>query len=89
MEYILEDGTVLTNEMVDEMADKIEREGLPGKTVKILIAPVGRPMVSDEELAMIGVKVPLSWKAKLDAKAAMENLTRSQYLRKVISDAIL
>lgn len=36
----------------------------------------------------MGFKVPMSWKARIDAKAALENLTRSQYLRKIVADAI-
>lgn len=88
MDVVLKSGTVLTEEMMGEIGDAFDRGEEPGETARVLIAPVGRPMISEEELTSMGFKVPMSWKARIDAKAALENLTRSQYLRKIVADAI-
>lgn len=88
MTYILKDGTILTEEMIEELADQAERGIYPGETVEVIIAPPGRPSLCDEELVTVAFKVPRSYRDKLDAKAKSLNETRSQFMRDVLAAAL-
>ena len=81
MEYITQGGDVLTDQDIEEIAERLERGGLPGKWGRVL---VGRPRISSEQLKLIGVKVPESEVRAVDEKAAQNGQTRSQRLRQLI-----
>lgn len=81
MEYITQGGDVLTDQDIEEIAERLERGGLPGKWGRVL---VGRPRISSERLKLIGVKVPESEVRAFDEKAAQNGQTRSQRLRQLI-----
>ena len=88
MSITLKDGFVLTDEMIEEIADKAERGELPGKPGRFIIAPPGRPRLSDEELVTIAFKVPASRRDQIDAAAASKGQTRSEFLRDVLEQAL-
>ena len=81
MKYVTQGGDVLTDQDIEEIAERLEREELPGKWGRIL---VGRPRISSEQLKLIGVKVPVSKVRAFDEKAARNGQTRSQRLRQLI-----
>lgn len=81
MEYITQGGDVLTDQDIEDIAERLERGGLPGKWGRVL---VGRPRISSEQLKLIGVKVPESEVRAFDEKAAQNGQTRSQRLRQLI-----
>ncbi len=81
MQYVTREGGVLTDQDIEEIAERLERGELPGKWGRIL---VGRPRISSEQLKLIGVKVPESAVRAFDEKAARNGQTRSQRLRQLI-----
>ena len=81
MSYVTRDGVELSDEQLDELARRFEREGLPGHSGRVL---VGRPRISAEPLRLVGAKVPESLISAFDAKAREHGETRSQRLRRLI-----
>lgn len=81
MSYVTRDGATLTDEAIEELAERFERGELPGHPGRIL---VGRPRISPEKLRLMGAKVPESLVSAFDGKAAAHNQTRSQRLRMLI-----
>ena len=88
MEYRLKDGSVLTDEMIEALAEDIEKNGLPGKPGKYLIGPPGRPRLSDEDLVTVAFKVPRSKREEMDEVAARRDQTRSEFLRDALEAAL-
>lgn len=88
MPYRLADGTILTDEQIDELADKAEHGELPGKAGKLLVAPPGRPRISKEDLVTIAFKVPRSRRDELDRAAAARSESRSEFLRHALDVAL-
>lgn len=88
MAYVLKGGAILTEEMIEELAEQAEKGIYPGETVEVVIAPPGRPPLCDEELVTVAFKVPRSYRDKLDAKAKSLNETRSQFLRDALVAAL-
>ena len=84
----LADGTILTEAMMDEIAEQMEKGIIPGKPGRILIAPPGRPRISDEELVSLAFKVPRSQREAIDCAAAERNQTRSEFLRAAVEAAL-
>lgn len=89
MEYILKDGSVLTEEMIEELAEAAERGNLPGTPGEYIIAPPGRPRLSDEELVTVAFKIPRSQCDALDEKAKEKNQSRSQFMRTALAQALM
>lgn len=88
MEYRLKDGTIITDEMIEELAEDIEKNGLPGKPGKFLVGPPGRPRLSDEDLVTIAFKVPRSRRDELDRAASSHGQKRSEFLRDALEAAL-
>jgi hypothetical protein len=88
MPYRLADGTVLPDEQIDDLAEKVEHGELPGKAGKLLVGPPGRPRISEEELVTIAFKVPRSRRDELDRAAAARNESRSEFLRDALDAAL-
>lgn len=88
MGYKTKSGHVLTDEMIEEIAEAAERGEYPGKPGKIIVAPPGRPSLYDEELVTVAFKIPRSFREKLDKQAASKNETRSQFMREALEAAL-
>lgn len=88
MAYRLSDVTTLTDEQIDELAERAERGDLPGKAGKLLVAPPGRSRMSDEDLVTIAFKVPRSCRDELDRAAAAKSESRSELLRHALDAAL-
>lgn len=50
---------------------------------------VGRPPLTDEDLATIGARIPESTKKQMKKVAKRKGMTMSQFIRKLIEDAIV
>lgn len=88
MEYRTKSGAVLTDETLEELAEKAERGEYPGDPGKVIIAAPGRPPLCDEELVTVAFKIPRSYRDRMDAKATSLNETRSQFLRDALEAAL-
>jgi hypothetical protein len=89
MQYKTKSGYVITDEMLEQFAEACERGEYPGTPGEFIVAPPGRPQLyPSEELVTIAVKVPRSFRDKLDEKAKAEHETRSQLLRKILNDTL-
>ena len=88
MEYKLKDGSVITDEMVEELGEAIERDGLPGKPGKFLVGPPGRPRISSEDLVTVAFKVPSSKRDQRDRAAKARGQRRSEFLRDALEAAL-
>jgi len=74
-------GVELTDEMIEQIADAFERGEWPGTESKIV---QGRPLMFGEELQSVTFKVPVRKVAVLDSKAASLDMSRSDYLRRLL-----
>lgn len=81
-------GTVLTVEMMDEIAENAEKGILPGKPGKFLVGPPGRPRISSEDLVTVAFKVPSSKRDQLDRAAKARGQKRSEFLRDALEAAL-
>ncbi|MCL2403844.1 MAG: hypothetical protein FWC86_06435 [Coriobacteriia bacterium] len=91
MAYVLKDGSILTEEMIEEWGEAAERGELPGgpDDWEWVIKPPGRPQLyPNEELVTVAFKVPAAFRDLIDSKAKENEITRSDYLRKVVSTAL-
>ena len=87
-DVVLANGEILTEEMMDELDAQLEQGILPGKTVRMWVAPSGRPRLSEEELVPLAFKVPRSQREAIDCAAAERDQTRSEFLRDAVAAAL-
>ena len=87
-EYVLKGGTTLTDDQIEELAQKAEQGAYPGSPGAWVIRPQGRPTQFAEDLVTVTLRVPASMRDALDQKARAEGKTRSQFLRQAIAQAI-
>jgi len=74
-------GIVLSDEILEQIAEAFERGDWPGTESKIIR---GRPRMFGEELQSVTFKMPASKVATLDSKAASFHMSRSGYLRSLL-----
>jgi hypothetical protein len=90
MEYKTKSGYVLTDEMIEALGEACERGEYPGTPGKFIVAPAGRPKICpSEDLVTVAFKVPKSQRDLLDAKAAQEKSTRSEFMRKILDKTLI
>lgn len=82
MSVTTKNGTVLTDEMIDRMAEACERGEYPGKPTGEIL--VGRPLMFGEEMRPVTFKVPIAKAEQIGARAAELHLSRSDYLRMLV-----
>ena len=87
-EYVLKGGATLTDDQIEELAQKAEQGDYPGSPGAWVIRPQGRPTQFAEALVTVTLRVPASMRDALDPKARAEGKTRSQFLRQAIAQAI-
>jgi len=76
-------GIELTDEMIEQIANAFERGEWPGTKSRIV---QGRPLLLGEELQSITFKAPTRKVAALDRKAASLDMSRSDYLRRLLDE---
>jgi predicted DNA binding CopG/RHH family protein len=84
MDFIAENGKVITDEMFDQMAKEYEDETWDAS--KLGKATAGRPSIADEEVVPITFRLPASKVRALDAKASAHGSTRSKELREAVGE---
>ena len=83
MGLITKNGIELTDEMIEQIAEAFERGEWPGGESRIV---QGRPLMFGEELQSVTFKVPIRKVAALDRKAAGLDMSRSDYLRRLLDE---
>ena len=86
MDVKAENGQVITDEMLDEMAKKYEDGTWGGKLGKLV---VGRPSLADEEVKSVSFRLPVSKIAVMDARAEAKGKTRSEFIRETIESELV
>jgi len=79
MSIMTKNGTVVTEEQLDEWAEACERGEYPGKPTGEIM--VGRPLMFGEEMKPVTFKETASKIAAINARAAELDMSRSDYLR--------
>lgn len=79
MSITTKNGTVVTEEQLDEWAEACERGEYPGKPTGEIM--VGRPLMFGEEMKPVTFKETASKIAAINARAAELDMSRSDYLR--------
>ena len=88
MEYKMKGGGTLTEADFDRLGEACERGEYPGEPGEWVVRPQGRPPLCDEELVTVAFKIPRSRRDELDAAAAAQGTSRSQFLRRALERAI-
>ena len=86
MEHRAENGQTLTDEMLDQMAQKYEDGTWGGKMGKLAL---GRPSLAEEEVKSVSFRLPISKIAMIDARAKAKGETRSEFLRDLIEGELV
>lgn len=81
MERIARDGTVLTDELLDEMAKEYEAGTWEGPLGEVVM---GRPRLFDEELETVSFRLPKSRVDALEAAAKRRGETKSDLFREAV-----
>lgn len=81
-------GRILTDEVIEELAERVERGEYPGESGKMLAASQGARLLDNEELVVVSIQIPRSLCDRLDQAASGKNETRSQFLREALEAAL-
>ncbi|MDR1422220.1 MAG: hypothetical protein LBI64_05080 [Coriobacteriales bacterium] len=84
MSVTTKSGRILTDEMLDKMAEACERGEYPGTPVGEIL--VGRPLLFGEELKPVTFKETERKIAAIDRRAASLDVSRSDYLRHLVDE---
>ena len=85
MEYRSEEGVLLTDELLDALANEYEDgtwEGAGSVTR-------GRPRLCDEDMETISVRIPKSKIVEIDIVSKRSGESRSDFIRNAIDHALL
>ena len=77
-----ENGKIITPDKIERWAQQAEKGHYPGRRGEI---SVGRPPLTDEELAVVTFKCPPSVVAQMDKRAKTQGISRSSFLRNAIA----
>jgi hypothetical protein len=83
MSITTKNGITLTDEMMEQIAEAFEHGEWPGTESRIV---QGRPLMFGEELQSVTFKAPARKVAALDQKAATLDMSRSDYLRRLLDN---
>lgn len=85
MKYVAENGTELTDELLDDMAAEYENGGWSG----VGKVSAGRPRSFGEEMETVSFRVPKSRIAALERIASSRGETKSELFRDAIDRMLL
>lgn len=86
--YIKKDGSVISEEWMEQIGEAAERDELPGVVVTTQ-THVGRPrLFEDDELVTISVRLPKSRLDAVEQRARREGETRSDFIRSAVDRAL-
>ena len=86
MSVVLKSGVVLTDEMIDKLADEWENDTWSGSLGKVVM---GRPRISDDELVNVTFRLPKSQIESIDRVAEKQGESRSEFLRNAAVRALV
>ena len=86
MAYVADDGTVLTDELLDQWAKEYEDGTWEGHLGEVTY---GRPKLYDEDMETISFRLPESRIKAVEVVAAREGKTKSEFFREAIDQALL
>ena len=84
MGIVTKSGNILSDEMVDQMAEACERGDYPG--IPTGEVTIGRPLLFGEELRPVTFKETARKIAAIDCRAASLDMSRSDYLRHLVDE---
>lgn len=85
MEYRTESGELITDAMLDAMAEEYENGSWSGHGKVAL----GRPRIYDEDMETVSFRIPKSRIAAVEAVAKRRGETKSEFFREAIDMALL
>lgn len=85
MQYIADNGAVLTDSDLDSMAAEYEAGSWSG----IGEVTMGRPKLYDEDLETVSFRLPRSRIAAVEAVAKSRGESKSEFFRRAVEDALL
>lgn len=85
MEFETESGAVVTDEMLDKMAEEYENGTWSGHED----VATGRPKLYDEDMATVSFRLPCSRIRAVDAVAKRRGMRKSDFFREAIDKALL
>jgi hypothetical protein len=89
MGYKKKDGTVVTDDWMDTIAEAAEKDRLPG-VILSTETHAGRPrMYDDDELKTISFRLPLSRISAIERAAKRKGESRSEFLRDAVDKALI
>jgi hypothetical protein len=89
MAYKKKNGSIVTDEWMDTVADAAEKGELPGSVTHTEVH-LGRPrMYGDEELKTISFRLPASRIPAIEAAARQKGESRSDFIRDAVDKALI
>lgn len=85
MEHRADDGTVLTDEMLDKMAEEYEKGTWHGHGEVVM----GRPKLYDEDMETVSFRLPRSRIRAVEAAAKQRGESKSDFFRKAIDRELM
>ena len=85
MDQIAEDGTVMTDAVLDALAEEYEKGTWHGHDA----IHVGRPRLYDEELATVSFRIPKSRVDAIERIAKEHGESKSEFFRRAIDLALM
>lgn len=86
MDFIAENGMILTDKDFDEIAKEYESGDWEGGLGPIT---VGRPRLSEEGVRTISFKLPLSRLSAIDKAIEKSGQSRSEFIREAVDYALI
>lgn len=86
MEYIAQDGTVLTDELLDDMAKEYEEgtwSGNPSLTQR------GRPRLYDDDMVTVSFRLSPAVQQAMVAASERLGISRSQFFRNAVEHELM
>ena len=85
MEYRAENGAIVTDEMLDRMAEEYENGTWSGHGK----VAQGRPRIYDEDMETVSFRIPKSRIAAIEVVAKKRGESKSEFFREAIDMALL
>jgi hypothetical protein len=86
MGFTTSSGAVLDDDAFDKMAKEWEDGTWEGRLGEVTM---GRPKLYDEDLETVSFRLPVSRIAAIEAVARRRGMSRSDFLRNAVDDALL
>ncbi len=84
MEFKLENGTILSDDQLETMAEEYENGAWKGCGEVTL----GRPRLYDEDMETVSFRIPHSYIAAIDDASCKRGITKSEFYRQAIENEL-